>query len=79
MLAARPAFTLLELVVYTVLFSIFSLVIFSFLPVVYAPVKQSSRTMVLTIANHLACDLIRKDVMSSSKNLHDWDSEAFVF
>lgn len=77
--AGRAAFTLIELLVYTVLFSFFSLVAFGFCNGVYLFLSTSCSQSARAVKNSLALDMIRRDLMSASKDPVLWDEVKCVF
>lgn len=74
----KKAFTLVELMVYGVLFSIFSLIVFGFCNTVYSFFLLSGRQSTIVIKNSLGIDMLRKDLISASRRLALWDEKRFV-
>jgi len=74
----RSAFTLIELVVYMALLSVFSLMVFGFLS--WAHQLLSKRVSLLTsgVSVAAALDVVRRDLMSGSANPTLWHGKACV-
>ncbi len=77
MIHAR-AFTIIELLVYTALFSLFMLCVGGFFHSMYFSVRFQNGKVMQQVQNALAIDMIRRDLMSASTSPEDWDEQAFV-
>lgn len=67
------AFTLIELLVYLTLFSFFALLSFGFLSEINIKVFLSIKKNEKIVRTNIALDLLRRDLMCASSNIHDWD------
>ena len=67
------AFTLIELLVYLTLFSFFTLLSFGFLNEINIKVFLSIKKNEKIVRTNIALDLLRRDLMCASSNIHDWD------
>jgi hypothetical protein len=75
----NAAFTLLELLVYTALFSFFTLLVAGFCQFVFMTMHQQGGVAERTLKNAVVLDMLFKDVMSASMNVQAWDAERGVF
>jgi len=75
----KPAFTLIELVIYTTLASLLALMIAGSFQSIYQVIKQSKRKSMLMVHQALALDRICNEVMSASMDGGRWDVEGFIF
>ena len=75
----KTAFTLLELVVYSVLFSVLTLLIAGFCSFIFISLRQYNHRVTMTTKNMLALDALRRDVMSACFEPAQWDAQRCVF
>lgn len=75
----KQAFTLLEILVYLASVSIFVLLSFNCLCILQKKMEILEKSCAAKVRFVLASDLIRRDLMSASMNVEDWDFPLNVF
>ncbi len=78
-MTGSKAFTLVELLVYTVLFSLLMIGMIGFFQTIYASLRGKNNVVIDQLHNALALDMIKRDCMSASFDPVDWDVERGVF
>ena len=73
------AFTLVEVLVYVAAVSMFVLLVFDFLYAIQKRVDFWGKGCSSRVQFELAVDILRRDLMSASMNLDDWDLSLNVF
>lgn len=73
------AFTLIELVIYLAIFSIFSLLALGYLSTFYGKIFKEINENKKTIRNSIVFDLLKRDLVSASPNHSYWNEKEFVF
>lgn len=79
MLITKKAFTLIELMIYVVLFSFVSLLIFGFLRYCNTVLVQTTKRNEQIIRTSLVYDILKRDLLCASCNAIDWDMDNMVF
>lgn len=74
----RSAFTLIELMVYTALVSIFALAVGGFCSTIYSSLRLTRCPVMRELETELVLDTIAHDVMSASFDAAEWDEHNFV-
>ena len=72
------AFTLIELMVYTALVSVFALAVGGFCSTIYSALRSMCCPVMRDIEAELVLDTIAHDVMSASSDEAQWDTHNFV-
>jgi|GEM_PF-3084853 len=75
----QPSFTLVELLLYTAMFAFFALLLFGFYSDVYKRITLIKQANSKIVRVTVALDLLRRDLMSASVDLQDWDFKNLVF
>ncbi len=75
----KQAFTLIELMVYVVLFSVVAMMVFGFCSLVYTTLSTNGKRTNIVLMQTLMLDAVRRDVMSASMMPQRWDVRAGVF
>lgn len=70
----KPAFTIIELLVYATLFSFFILVAFGFVGVIHRFLLQDQQTTQQLLKNALVMDMIYRDCLGANMNADLWDA-----
>jgi hypothetical protein len=72
------AFTLLELLVYTTLVSLFALGVGGFCSTIYSSLIALGRPACVSLETATVLDVIARDLMSADSNPSSWDTKNFV-
>ena len=75
----KKAFTLIELVVYLAIFSVFSLLIFGYVSTFYKKVFIDFKENKKIIRNTIVFDLLKRDLICASESCDHWNEKDFVF
>ena len=75
----KKAFALLEFTIYSGIFSFFVLLIFDFFSREQRHLLLMSKQNEKIVRNLLAMDLLKRDLLSASSYVEDWDENDFVF
>lgn len=73
------AFTLIELVIYLAIFSMFSLLIFGYVSTFYKKVFIDFKENKKIIRNSIVFDLLKRDLACASESCNYWNEKDFVF
>jgi type II secretory pathway pseudopilin PulG len=76
---ARSAFTLIELLIYISLLSLFALLAAGFCQGMYSSLRITQKHSDALLNNALAIDYVYKDVLSASSDKNLWDTENGIF
>ena len=72
-------FTLIELVIYLAIFSIFSLLIFGYISTFYKKVFVDFKENKKIIRNSIVFDLLKRDLVCAKEDCNYWNEKDFVF
>ena len=75
----KNAFTIIELIIYMGIFSFFSLIAFGFLTKAQKSIISQIGENEKLIKNTIALDLLKRDLLSASNKVDDWDFQNLVF
>jgi hypothetical protein len=73
-----PAFTLLELMIYTTLVSLLALAAGGFCSTIYSSLIALQRPAITTLETEIVLDVIARDLMSAVPHQTQWDVSQFV-
>ena len=72
-------FTLIELIIYLAIFSIFSLLAFGYISTFYRKIFTEINENKKIIRRSIVFDLLKRDLVSASPNCSYWNEKKFVF
>lgn len=75
----KRGFTIIELLIYMVAFSGFTILLFSFLITTHKNIFKEFCKNEKIIKNSTALELLERDLISASTNIVNWDVKNFVF